>query len=179
VGCVPERSQVGPSHSPGTPFHNLNTLFPGTASRKGNQGVRLEGRWTKPTAQDLEFSRASGGGTYLVRAPQDLRAGPRVSAAAAGAAAGETRARDSFLQKEERVEPSVQGSACRPPNSGTRGGTTGVGLTTHDSGSGWMCNANGWLLGCNSSTAPALAGPLPPISRLHPHSSLQLSPLTG
>lgn len=77
--------------------------------------------------------------TYLVRALQDLRAGLGVAAAAAaGAAAGENGTRDSFLQREDRVEPGIQGSACRPPNSGARGGTTGVGLTTHDSGSEWM-----------------------------------------
>lgn len=91
--------------------------------------------------------------TYLVRAPQDLRAGPGVAAAAAGAAARETGARDSFLQREERVEPGVQGSACRPPNSGACRGTTEVGLTTtHDSGSGWMCNANAG----SSGATPAL-----------------------
>lgn len=102
---MPERSQVGPNRSPGTPTHKLNTLLPGTASRKGNQGVPMEGR--KAHGAELGIFTDIQGATYLVRAPQDLRSEPGVSAAA-GAAAGETGTRDSFLQKEERVEPGVQ-----------------------------------------------------------------------
>lgn len=115
------------------------------------------------------------GGSYPVRAPQGLRAGQGVAAAAGAAAAG-TGARDSFLKRREKLS-----LAFKAPPAGhriLRCGAWGHWGRTHGS---WLwklmdVKANCWVLRCNSSTAPALAGHLPPILRLHPYSSLKLSP---
>lgn len=107
-----------------------------------------------------------GGVAYPVRAPQNLRGGPGMAAAAAGAATAGTGTRDSFLQRRDKLS-----LAFKDPPAGHRiPGCVGAPGRTHGS---WLwelmdVKANGWLLERNSSTAPALAGPLPPIPMAPP-----------
>lgn len=141
---------------------------------KGEEG---DGPSQQPRTRDHHGHWGGGrkGGSYPVRAPQGLRAGQGVAAAAGAAAAG-TGARDSFLKRRNKLS-----LAFKAPPAGhriLRCGAWGHWGRTHGS---WLwklidVKANCWVLGCNSSTAPALAGPLPPIPRLHPFSSLKLSP---